>query len=120
MRFLVLAAEEDSYAKWDAMTEAERNVHFAAMEQFAVAVKERGAMIDGGALDRPDAARTVRPGDAPSRQVTEGRSPKPSSRWVGSGWSSCPTWRPPSRPPSCCPRRTPSRCGRFWRWVTDV
>lgn len=72
MRFLVLAAEEDSYAKWDAMTEAERNVHFAAMEQFAMAVKERGAIVDGGALDRPDAARTVRPGDAPSRQVTEG------------------------------------------------
>lgn len=72
MRFLVLAAEEDSYAKWDAMTEAERNVHFSAMEQFAVAVKERGAMIDGGALDRPDSARTVRPGDVPSRQVTDG------------------------------------------------
>lgn len=72
MRFLVLAAEEDSYARWDAMTEAERNVHFEAMEQFAMAVKQRGAIVDGGALDRPDAARTVRPGDVPSREVTDG------------------------------------------------
>lgn len=68
----MLAAEEDSYARWDAMTEADRNVHFEAMERFAVAVKERGAMVDGGALDRPDAARTVRPGDEPGREVTEG------------------------------------------------
>lgn len=72
MRFLVLAAEEDSYARWDAMTEAERNVHFEAMEQFAAAVNERGAIVDGGALDRPGAARTVRPGDVSSREVTDG------------------------------------------------
>jgi hypothetical protein len=72
MRFLVLAAEEDSFAKWDAMSEGERGAHFSAMEQFAEAVTERGSMLEGGALDRPEATRTVRPGDGPARTVTEG------------------------------------------------
>ncbi|WP_109507806.1 YciI family protein [Nocardioides speluncae] len=72
MRFLVLAAEEDSFARWDAMTEAERGVHFEAMERFAEAVQARGAMVDGGALDRPGQVRTVRPGETSSRPVTDG------------------------------------------------
>ncbi len=72
MKFLVLMAGEDSFAKWEAMSEAERQAVFDAFERFSAAVKERGRLVAGEALDDPGSARTVRAGRPGDRPVTEG------------------------------------------------
>jgi hypothetical protein len=69
MRFLVLLAEDDHFAKWDAADEALRQRVIADFQAFDAAVRARGSIVTGDALDRPESARTVQPGD---RAVTEG------------------------------------------------
>lgn len=67
MRFVLLMAEEDHYARWDAADEATRQRVVADFEAFDAAVAERGAVVGGEALARPSEARTLRAGS-----VTEG------------------------------------------------
>ena len=71
MKFLVLMAEADSFEKWDALSDADQQEHFAAFTRFSDAVKQRGSVLAGEALEAPGAARTVRPGNG-ARTVTEG------------------------------------------------
>ena len=71
MKFLVLMAEEDHYARWDAMDDAARDEIFRCFDDFAVAVAERGSMLGGDALGSPEDGRTVRPG-SDDRPVTAG------------------------------------------------
>jgi len=70
VRFLVLLASPDHFDRWDAADEEEREAAFAAYRAFGQAVRERGTLLLGDALHRPDTARTVGPGDA--RPVTDG------------------------------------------------
>ncbi|MCD4526471.1 YciI family protein [Nocardioides sp. cx-173] len=70
MRFLVLMAEEDHFARWDAADEAERHAVFECFQAFDAAVKERGTIVAGEALASPAEARTLGPG--PTRAVTDG------------------------------------------------
>jgi hypothetical protein len=70
MRFLVLMAEVDSFDRWDAATDARRGVLMERLRAFSEAVAERGTMLAGEALQRPETARTLRPGAG--RPLTEG------------------------------------------------
>ena len=70
MKFLVLMAEEDTWERWNALTDAEQQDVFDSFTAFTEAVKERGTVLAGEALGRAESARTVRPG--PGRPVTEG------------------------------------------------
>jgi hypothetical protein len=70
MKFLVLMAEEDTWERWNALSDAEQQDVFDSFTAFTEAVKERGTVLAGEALDRAESARTVRPG--PGRPVTEG------------------------------------------------
>ena len=70
MQFLVLLAEANHFDKWDATGDADRARYFADYNAFADAVRQRGTLMAGDALHRPESARTVRPGTP--RTVTEG------------------------------------------------
>ena len=70
MKFLVLMAEEDTWERWNALSDAEQQDVFDSFTAFTEAVKERGTVLAGEALDRAESARTVRPGAG--RSVTEG------------------------------------------------
>ena len=70
MKFLVLMAEEDTWERWSALTDSEQQDVFDSFTAFTEAVKERGTVLAGEALDRAESARTVRPGAG--RSVTEG------------------------------------------------
>jgi hypothetical protein len=70
-RYLILMAEADHYARWDAADEAEQERVFAAYRAFTAAVRERGRFRGGEALIHPKSARTLRP-DGDGQQVTEG------------------------------------------------
>ncbi|MCW2794639.1 YciI family protein [Nocardioides sp.] len=70
MKFLVLMAEAEHFARWDAATDDERQAVFDCFRAFTEAVRERGSVLGGEALAAPTEARTLRPG--PGRAVTEG------------------------------------------------
>jgi hypothetical protein len=70
MQFLVLLAESNHFDKWDATGDDDRARYFADYNAFADAVRQRGTLIAGDALHRPETARTLRPGVP--RTVTEG------------------------------------------------
>ena len=70
MRFLVLLAEKDHFDLWDAADDAQRDRTFGDYRAFSRAVRARGTLVAGDALERPEAARTVRPGAG--RPVTDG------------------------------------------------
>jgi hypothetical protein len=71
MKFLVLMAEADHFANWDAASEAEQQAVFDCFRAFDEAVLAAGGELVGGeALTRPAEARTLRPGA--DRVVTEG------------------------------------------------
>jgi hypothetical protein len=70
VKFLVLMAEEDTWERWNALSDAEQQDVFDSFTAFTEAVEERGTVLAGEALDRAESARTVRPG--PGRPVTEG------------------------------------------------
>ena len=70
-RFLILMAEDDHFARWEAADDATQQRHLDALHAFTVAVRERGRYLGGEALVHPKNARTLRPaGDG--RRVTEG------------------------------------------------
>jgi len=70
MRFVVLMAEADHFARWGARDEAERAAVFEAFAAFEAAVAERGTVVGGEGLAPTTEARTIRPGA--DRVVTEG------------------------------------------------
>lgn len=74
MRFVLLMAEEDHYARWDAADDAMRQRVVADFEAFDAAVAERGSVVGGEALARPAEARTLRAGtvtDGPYAETVE-------------------------------------------------
>ena len=72
MKFLVILIEADHYDRWAALTDEERADVFAAFERYDAAVAERGTVLGGEGLAHPKEARTLGPGPADSRPVTEG------------------------------------------------
>ncbi|TCC16542.1 YciI family protein [Kribbella speibonae] len=70
-RYLILMAEPEHFARWDAADEAERERVFADFRAFTAAVRERGRFRGGEALVHPRDARTLRP-DGDGRRLTEG------------------------------------------------
>jgi hypothetical protein len=70
MRFLVLLAEEDHFAKWDHADDALRTRTIDDFNAFGDAVRQRGSIVVGDALQRPEEARSVQPGV--ERSVTDG------------------------------------------------
>jgi hypothetical protein len=70
-RFLILMAEDDHFARWDAADDATRERVFADFRAFTAAVRERGRLRGGEALTHPKQARTLRP-DGDGRRVTDG------------------------------------------------
>jgi hypothetical protein len=62
VKFLVLMAEEDHFGRWDAASEEQQQAFFDALDAFATAVRERGEVLAGEALARPERAVTVRGG----------------------------------------------------------
>ena len=70
MKFLVLMAEEDTWNRWNALSDVEQQAAYDCFTAFTAAVEQSGKVIAGDALDRPERARTVRPGA--ERLVTEG------------------------------------------------
>jgi hypothetical protein len=63
-------AEEDHFDRWDKADDDYRQQCFDDYNAFADAVRERGTLVFGDALARPDTALTIQPGDA--RTVTDG------------------------------------------------
>jgi hypothetical protein len=72
-KFLVLLAEDDHFAKWEQVDDAQRQRVVADFQAFDAAVNERGSIVYGDALDHPGNARTVQPAGADGeRAVTDG------------------------------------------------
>lgn len=71
-RYLLLMAEADHFAKWDAADEALQSRVFADFAAFGAAVRARGAICGGEALSDAATARTVRAGPEGARPVTDG------------------------------------------------
>jgi hypothetical protein len=70
-RFLILMAEVDHFARWEAADDGERERVLAAFQAFTEAVRVRGRFRGGEALVHPQNARTLRP-EGDGRRVTEG------------------------------------------------
>ena len=67
MRFLVLLTEKDHFDNWEAADADLRKRTIADYKAFGDAVRERGTLVVGDALDRPEKARTRRPGGSVTR-----------------------------------------------------
>lgn len=59
MRHLLLLGGPDHHARWDALSEEQKQAAYADFGAFAKAVAERGELIDGDALQPAATARTV-------------------------------------------------------------
>ena len=70
MNFLILVGGTDHFDNWDAAGDELRARSLRDYNAFAGAVRQRGSLVAGDALHRPDTARTVQPGKA--RLVTDG------------------------------------------------
>ena len=66
----MLMAEDGHFDKWEGADDAHRERVYADFRAFSEAVRSRGSIVAGDALDRPGAARTVQPGA--DRAVTDG------------------------------------------------
>ncbi|MDX6374158.1 MAG: hypothetical protein QOD98_3146 [Nocardioidaceae bacterium] len=55
-------AEEDHFDKWEAASEQEQQAFFDGLAAFTAAVRDRGEVLFGEALDRPERALTLRGG----------------------------------------------------------
>ncbi|HEX5086191.1 MAG TPA: YciI family protein [Nocardioides sp.] len=69
MKFLLLMAEENHFANWETADDAHHKRVYADFRAFDEAVRSRGRVVGGEALDRPSTARTVRP--RPDRAGTD-------------------------------------------------
>lgn len=74
MHFLVLLGGVDHFDNWDAADEEMRARFLSQYGAFAAAVRQRGDIVFGDALHRPETARSLRPaaGAGAGRMVTEG------------------------------------------------
>jgi hypothetical protein len=70
VHFLILLGGADHFDNWDAADDVLRARSFSDYNAFADAVRQRGNLLVGDALHRPETARTVQPGT--SRLVTDG------------------------------------------------
>jgi hypothetical protein len=70
MQFLILLGGPGHFDRWDAADDEVRARSFRDYRAFADAVRERGDLIVGDALQRPGTARTVQAGEG--RLVTDG------------------------------------------------
>jgi hypothetical protein len=70
MQFLILLGGVAHFDQWDEADDELRARSFGDYNAFADAVRERGTLVTGDALQRPEAARTVQVGR--SRLVTDG------------------------------------------------
>ncbi len=70
MHFLILLGGADHFDTWDAADDELRARSLRDYNAFADAVRQRGDLVAGDALHRPETARTVQPGS--SRLVTDG------------------------------------------------
>lgn len=72
MRFVVLMAEEDHFARWGALGDDERAAVFEAFTAFEAAVAERGGSVVGGeGLAPVSEAVTIRDGAVTDGPFTE-------------------------------------------------
>ena len=62
MKLLVLMAEDRHFDRWEAAGEQEHRAFHDALAAFTAKVEERGKVLGGEALDRPDHAVTLREG----------------------------------------------------------
>src|SRR3954470_23917145 len=53
-------AEEGHFDRWEAASEGQQQAFFDALDAFATAVRERGEVVMGEALARPESAVTIR------------------------------------------------------------
>jgi hypothetical protein len=67
----VLIGEPDHYDNWDASSEDQQQQVFDDFRAFTEAVRKRGNLVAGEALDRPSSAFTARRASQP-RLVTDG------------------------------------------------
>ena len=67
MKFLVLMAEEDTWDRWNALSDAEQQAVFDRFTAFTAAVEERGTVWPARPWTGRSSARTVRPGAGPAR-----------------------------------------------------
>lgn len=70
MRFLVLLTEKDHFDNWDGADAVLRQRTIDDFNAFGDAVRDRGTLVVGDALARPEEARTLSAGEA--RSVTRG------------------------------------------------
>lgn len=68
MKYLILMAEHDHFTRWADAEESERERVYDDFRAFSKAVADRGRIVAGEALVRPEEASTVRPGGS----VTDG------------------------------------------------
>lgn len=69
MRFLILLGGSSHFDDWDAAADDVRARSIRDYDAFAAAVRERGELVVGDALQHPSTARTVR---RSTRLVTDG------------------------------------------------
>jgi|SRR6476661_5515798 hypothetical protein len=70
MHFLVLLGGDGHFDGWEAASKEIRDRSLRDYNAFANAVRERGSLIVGDALHRPETARSVQSGE--DRMVTDG------------------------------------------------
>jgi hypothetical protein len=81
VKFLLLMAEVDTFDRWQSATDGERAAMTEQLRAFSDAVRHRGTLLSGEALQRPEAARTLRPTDG--RPVTRGPYADPAEQLGG-------------------------------------
>ena len=120
MKFLVLMAEEDTWNRWNALSDGEQQ---AVFDRFTAPsprrCEERGTVLAGEALDRPRAGAHG-PARSPTGRSPTARSPRRSSSWAASALVDLPDLDTARRAGAgCCPRPTASRSGRSSTWASD-
>jgi hypothetical protein len=110
VHFLILLGGADHFDNWDAADDVLRARSFRDYNAFADAVRQRGNLLAGDALHRPETARTVQPGA--SRLVTEGPFAETVEQIGGFYLIDVPTSRRRSISPSCYHVSAWSKSGR--------
>ncbi len=67
-------AEEDHFDRWEAASDEQQQTFFDGLAAFTAAVRKRGEVLLGEALDRPECAVTLRDGtvtDGPYAETVE-------------------------------------------------
>lgn len=72
MKFMLTLTEPDHFERWAAMSDTERDAVFEAFRTYGAAVSERGEVLSGAGLARPEEAKTLSAGSNGSRTLTDG------------------------------------------------